>query len=120
MGGRANLAYLLQHSLVNASIPFEWNKLTHASHTAHTTKVILRRLVLFILVNPLNWSAGDCYTIGSSPYLVKISLEEVHFLRILEESWPEFPLQLLLPKNHLDVLCSMVDFALLINLRVKL
>jgi hypothetical protein len=54
------------------------------------------------------------------PYLVKIGLEEVNLFRIFQESWPELLLQLLLPQNDLDVLCSMIDFAfLLINFCIK-
>jgi len=50
---------------------------------------------LLILVNPL----------------IEISLQEVNLLRILQQSWPELLLELLLPQNHLDVLGRVVDLA---------
>jgi len=51
---------------------------------------------LLILVNPL----------------VEVGLQEVHLLCVLQQSWPELLLQLLLSQDHLDVLARGVDLAL--------
>jgi hypothetical protein len=60
---------------------------------------------LLILINPL----------------VKVGLQEVDLLSILQEPWPEFLLELLLSQNHLDILSGVVDLALLlVNLSVEL
>jgi len=60
---------------------------------------------LLILVNPL----------------VEVGLQEVNLLGVLQESWPEFLLQLLLSQVKLDVLGGVVDLALLlVDLTVEL
>ena len=53
---------------------------------------------MLILVNPL----------------VEVGLQEVNLLGVLQESWPEFLLQLLLSQVKLDVLGGVVDLALLL------
>jgi hypothetical protein len=57
-------------------------------------------------------------SVSSSPpiavrqtYLIEVSLQVVDLLRVLEESWPELLLGLLLPENQLDVLGGVVDLA---------
>lgn len=60
---------------------------------------------MLILVNPL----------------VEVGLQEVNLLGVLQESWPEFLLQLLLSQVKLDVLGGVVDLALLlVDLTVEL
>lgn len=66
------------------------------THAAKLRKVILGSLVLLVLVNPL----------------VKVGLEEVNTLRVLEQPRPVLLLKLLLVKLHLNVLGSVVDLAL--------
>lgn len=51
---------------------------------------------MLILVNPL----------------VEVGLQEVHLLCVLQQSWPELLLQLLLAQDQLDVLARGVDLAL--------
>lgn len=43
--------------------------------------------------------------------LVEVGLQEVDLLCILQESWPELLLQLLLSQNHLDILSGVIDLA---------
>lgn len=72
---------------------------THAGHAAHAAKlgkVLLGGLVLLVLVNPL----------------VKVGLEEVQPLVLLEEARPVLELELLLLELHLNVLGGVVDLAL--------
>lgn len=53
--------------------------------------------------------------------LVEISLQEVNLLCVLKKSWPELLLELLLPQNHLDILGSVINLALLlVDLSVEL
>lgn len=53
--------------------------------------------------------------------LVEVSLQEVDLLCVLQQSWPELLLQLLLSQNHLDVLGGVVDLALLrVDLAIEL
>lgn len=46
--------------------------------------------------------------------LIKVRLQEVNLLGILQQSWPELLLELLLSQHHLDVLECVVDLALLL------
>lgn len=46
--------------------------------------------------------------------LVEVGLQEVDLRRILQQSWPELILRLLLSQDQCDVLCSMVDLGLLL------
>lgn len=59
--------------------------------------------------------------IGWQAYLVEVSLQVVDLLRVLEKSWPELLLGLLLPQHQLDVLGGVVDLAVVdIDLGVEL
>lgn len=66
------------------------------THIAKLGQVVISRLVLLVLVNPL----------------VKVGLEEVQLLGGLEQPWPVLLLEFLLLQLHLDVLGRVVDAAL--------
>lgn len=75
------------------------------THAAKLGEVLLGGLVLLVLVNPL----------------VKVGLEEVDTLGVLEQPRPVFLLELLLLQLDLDVLAGVVDLALGgVNLGVEL
>lgn len=62
------------------------------THAAKVGKVILGRLVLLVLVDPL----------------VEVCLEEVNLLGVLQQTGPVLLLELLLPQLQLDVLGRVV------------
>lgn len=82
-----------------AEYEYRMKKLSHthgATSTAELRKVVLGNLVLLVLVGPL----------------VKVGLEEVRLLGVLEKPRPVLLLELLLLQLYLNVLGGLVDLAL--------
>lgn len=75
---------------------------------------------MLILINPLG-GVSLANRLQSASYLVEICLQEVNLLGVLQKAWPELLLELRLSQYKLDILCCVVDLALLgVNLCVKL
>ena len=56
-----------------------------------------------------------------SAYLVEIGLQEVHFLALLQQPWPIFFLQVLLPKHKFHIPRGVIRLAVLdVDLAIEL
>jgi hypothetical protein len=86
-------------------VKFDFSSYDIHTHSAHGSQIVLRCLILLILINPL----------------IEVGLQEVNLLSILQKSWPELFLQLLLSQNKLNGLAGVVGLALFgVNLRIEL
>lgn len=57
----------------------------------------------------------------ASAYLVEIGLQEVHFLALLQQPWPVFLLQVLLPEHKLHIPRCVMRLAVLdVDLTIQL
>jgi hypothetical protein len=69
---------------------------------------------LLVLVDPLERISTVSSILRYCPaYLVKVGLQEVHLLVLLEQTGPEFLLELLLAQYQRDVATAVADLRLL-------